>query len=93
VPARILRLTERFNRAVRHHGVTSGTPAGRALSDTLRAMQAAQLPGPQDAETMMPPVARYWFRRIPGHNLWLFFSFSETELTAVSLTRVPPIPL
>jgi len=41
----------------------------------------------------MPPVARYWFRRVPGHNLWLFFAFDQVELIAVSLTGRPPVPL
>jgi hypothetical protein len=56
-------------------------------------LQGETLPGPNDAETMMPPVAIYWFRRIPGHNLWLYFSFSDTSVTAVSLTQRPPVPL
>jgi hypothetical protein len=56
-------------------------------------MLTAELPGTQDAETLMPPAARHWFRRVPGQNLWLYFSFSETALFAVSLTRQPPIPL
>jgi hypothetical protein len=80
VPARILRLTERFNRDVRRLGATSGTPAGRAVSDLLRALLAAELPAAQDRETLMPPVARYWFRRVPGHNLWLYFAFSVRDL-------------
>ena len=92
MPARILRLTERFDRSVRRLAV-QGTAGGRALFSLLSAMQRAELPGPQDAETLFPPVARYWFRRVPGHNLWLFFAFSETELIVVSLSRTPPVSL
>ena len=51
------------------------------------------LPGPQDAETLMPPVARYWFRRVPGHNLWVYFAFDEGELIIVTVTARPPVPL
>jgi hypothetical protein len=69
------------------------TVSGRALNALLASMLAAELPGTQDAETLMPPTARYWFRRVPGQNLWLYFAFSETQLFAVSLTRQPPIPL
>ncbi|HTM45133.1 MAG TPA: hypothetical protein VL137_09280 [Polyangiaceae bacterium] len=90
--ARILRLTERFNLAVRRHGATSGTPAGRALASLLVTMQSGDLPGP-DTEAMMPPVARYYFRRLSGFNLWLFYSFDDSQLTAISLTTNPPIPL
>ena len=92
MPTRILRLSERFNRAVRRLGV-AGTPAGQALASTLVSMQQETLPGPLDAEAMMPPTAIYWFRRIPGQNLWLYFSWSNTELYAVSLTARPPVPL
>ena len=92
MPARILRLSERFNRAVRRLGV-AGSPAGKALASLLADLQREPLPGLQDAEAMMPPVAIYWFRRVPGHNLWLYFSWSDDELFAVSLSPHPPIPL
>jgi hypothetical protein len=55
-------------------------------------MQREVLPG-LDAEALMPPVARYYFRRVPGFNLWIFYAFDDTELVLVSLTRNPPIPL
>jgi hypothetical protein len=92
VSVRILRLTERFNRAARRLGV-SGTLAGVEVAKVLASIRRESLPSPQDAETMMPPVAIYWFRRVPGHNLWLYFSFSDDEVTAVTLTQKPPIPL
>jgi hypothetical protein len=90
---RIPRVTERFNRAVRRLGATSGSPAGVALNKTIRAMLSAKLPGPQDAEGLMPPVARYWFRRVPAFNLWLWFAFDDGELILVSLTDDPPVPV
>jgi hypothetical protein len=55
-------------------------------------MLAAELPG-SDREGLMPPVARYWFRRVPGHNLWLWYAFDDAELILVSLTSTPPVPL
>jgi len=64
-----------------------------ALAVLLRNMLSAELPGPQDAEALMPPVARYWFRRVPGQNLWLYFAFDDAELFAVSLTARPPVPV
>ena len=56
-------------------------------------MQREILPGPQDAETLVPPVLRYWFRRVSGFNLWLLFAFDDAELIAVGLTAKPPIPI
>jgi hypothetical protein len=88
-----LRLSERFNRSVRRLGAVGGTPAGAALGRLLATLLREELPGPQDAEALMPPVARYWFRRVPGQNLWLYFAFSEADLYAVSLTQRPPVPL
>jgi len=41
----------------------------------------------------MPPVARYWFRRVPGQNLWIYFAFDEAALYLVTLSGRPPIPL
>jgi hypothetical protein len=77
---------------VRRLGATSGTPSGKALSDLIRAMLSAELPGP-DREALMPPVVRYWFRRVPGHNLWLWYAFDDADLTLVSLTNIPPVPI
>lgn len=91
--ARRLEISERFDRAVRRLGVAAGSPAGRALASTLAAMRRANLPGPQDAETLVPPVRRRWFRRVPGQNLWLYFRFTDDALTASDLTDQPPIPI
>ena len=55
-------------------------------------MLVGELPGPQDREALMPPVARYWFRRVLGFNLWLWFAFDDAELRLVSLTDQPPTP-
>ena len=40
-----------------------------------------------------PPVARYWFRRVHGFNLWVWFAFDDSELILVSLTRQPRVPV
>ncbi len=41
----------------------------------------------------MPPTARYWFRRVPGQNLWIYFSFDDVTVYLVTLSAKPPIPL
>jgi len=42
---------------------------------------------------MAPPVARWWFRRVPGSNLWVLFTFDAVSVTLQSLTNNPLIPL
>lgn len=56
-------------------------------------MLTEPLPGAQDAETMYPPVRRYWFRRVPGLNLWVYFRFDDRELVAVDVSAKPPVPI
>jgi hypothetical protein len=73
-------------------GVTSG-PVATAIRATIVALAREPLPGAQDAETLMPPVARYWFRRVPGQNLWLYFAFDDVELFVVNISARPPVPL
>lgn len=90
---RIPKVGARFNRAVRRLGAHSGTSSGRALNSMIRAMLAEELPAPRDQEGLMPPVARYWFRRVSGQNLWLWFAFDEQQLILVSLTNTPPVPI
>ena len=91
--ARVPRLSPRFLARRRSLGVVKGAAASVAVGATIAALVREELPGPEDREGLMPPVARYWFRRVPGHNLWLWFSFDDDELEIVSLTAVPPIPL
>jgi len=89
---RLLTLTARFLKRRDALGVMAGAPAV-AVRATLVALARGPLPGPQDAETLMPPVARVWYRRVPGFNLWVFYDFSEAELVVVTLTARPPVPL
>ena len=90
---RTVRISQRFNRAVRRLGAAGGTPEGRALYGMIRGMLSEALPAAHDFETLMPPIARYWCRRVPERNLWLFFAFDENELALVSLTATPPAPI
>lgn len=89
---RLPRLSARFLSRREALGATSG-PVALAVARTIVALARGPLPGVEDAETIMPPVARYWFRRVPGHNLWVYFAFGETELVIVTLSARPPIPI
>jgi hypothetical protein len=46
-----------------------------------------------DYETLIPPVQRAWIRRVPGHNLWLFYRVREDVIFLLLVTRTPPVPL
>jgi hypothetical protein len=91
--ARSLTLTPGFRAGFRRIGVTSGTPLGRALGTTLAALSTADLPGPLDFEALIPPTRRAWVRRVPGRNLWVFYTFAAAEVRAVGLVDSPPVPL
>ena len=90
---RILRLTPRFDAAVRRVGIASGTATGRALGTTLAGIAKGELPGPLDYEAAIPPTRTAWVRRVPGHNLWIFYTFDVAAVRAVALTGSPPIPV
>lgn len=84
------RLTQRFQ--ARRLALGLKPSESMALARTIAALSREPLPGPQDHEALMPPVARYWFRRVLTANLWLWFAFDDRELVLVSLTRQPPVP-
>ncbi len=88
---RIARLTPRFYARRRSLGVAGDSAI--AVARTIGALTREPLPSPQDLEGMMPPVARYWFRRVPSFNLWVWFAFDDASVTVVSLTATPPVPI
>ena len=89
---RVINLSARFLSRRAALGVTSG-PAALAIRSTIVALAREPLPGAQDVETLMPPVARYWSRRVPGQNLWVYFAFDDFQLIIVNVTARPPVPL
>ena len=89
---RVLRIGSRYQRA-RARLVRPSTSGARGLAATIARLQSGELPGPLDAETLVPPVARWWFRRVPGANLWVLFTFDASSVTLRSVTDHPPIPV
>ncbi len=75
--------------------MVAGTPASQALGATLAALsEAASLPGLGDVEAMIPPTAWAYVRRVPGHNLWVWYrEGSSGELLVLNLTKIPPVPI
>jgi hypothetical protein len=61
---------------------------------TERALASAEvLPGPLDYETLIPPVARAWVRRVGGYNLWLYYRVREDVVYLLFVTSTPPVPI
>lgn len=89
---RVLGLTAHFLRQ-RSRFVVAGTPAAQALAGAIARLISGDLPGPNDAETLVPPVRQYWFRRVAGQNLWILFTFSDEQVTLRALLTKPPTPL
>ena len=74
--------------------LSGGTDRAAAVGRTIGALAVATaLPGPSDYEATIHPVGKAWVRRVGGRNLWLWYRFTDEELTLVTVTIEPPIPL
>jgi hypothetical protein len=92
--SRLLRLTTPYLRAADRLGVLHGTARGRAVARVLAELRTDEtLPRPDDAQAMRPPVRTAFVRRVPGRNLWLWYTLHGDVVFAVALTADPPIPL
>jgi hypothetical protein len=89
---RLLQLTENFHRAMRRLA-PAGSQSAQSLAATLGRIQGGVLPGPLDAEMLIPPVLRAWWRRVPGCNLWVMFTFDESAVRILGLLKTPPVPV
>lgn len=90
--SRVLSIAQAFHRA-RGRLVTPSTPAAQGLAATIGRLLTSDLPGPQDCETLVPPVRRYWVRRVVGCNVWVLYTFTDDSLVLRTLVSSPPIPL
>ncbi|HEY2408063.1 MAG TPA: hypothetical protein VGI10_18780 [Polyangiaceae bacterium] len=41
----------------------------------------------------MPKTLRVWARRVPGANLWMYYSFDAGEVRVLTVVGVPPVPI
>lgn len=82
-------------------GVSAGTAASREIAREVGRLEKADvLPLPGDMYTLLPdeqgPGASTavevlaHVHRVPNRNLWLWYWWTNTELTLVALTNVPP---
>lgn len=92
VGTRILRVSTTFRQSVARLGVLAGSPAHRAVSATMRALAASDLPGGGDFETSFSPGKAY-VRRVAGHNLWVVYRFDDQYVYAMTARGQPPVPV
>jgi hypothetical protein len=91
---RVVRLGARFRRAADRLGVVPGSNRAVAFGRLLAALaDAPELPGPDDIRALLPPVGDAFVRRVPGRNLWLWYTVRDEELVVVTLTADPPVPV
>lgn len=89
---RIPRLSPGFRRAMVRLNIASSTTRRRAVAATVRALAADDLlPASQDTVVEFRP-GRAYVRRVPGHNLWVWYRFDSTTVSIVSVSDQPPVP-
>src|SRR5688572_6870770 len=91
--ARRPRITSWYRRQI-DRVLTFGSERSLAVGRTVSALTSAEnLPGPGDFESHRKPIGRAWVRRVAGRNLWLWYRFSDDEVSLLTLTTEPPVPL
>ncbi len=89
---RITRLTPGFHRARQRLGLATGSTRGQAVAAVIRALSSAEtLPEHGDFETEFKP-GHAFVRRVPKHNLWIWYRVDTDYVTLVSITDDPPAP-
>lgn len=90
---RIPKLTRRYLRNAERLAVVPGSARGRAVGLTIAALGTeATLPAPGDTRALVPPTGEAFVRRVPGRNLWLWYTVTNDVVTVVGLTADPPVP-
>ena len=88
---RILRVSTTFRRSVERLGIKARSPAYRAVSSAMRALAAAELPGPGDFQTAFAPTHAY-ARRAGAFNVWLLYRFDDHHVFLLTARGEPPVP-
>jgi len=75
-------------------GIERGSGEWSAVAAVIRRLaEQADLPAPTDLPALLPPTHAAFARRVPGHNLWLWFTTSADRLVLVTITDTPPVPV
>lgn len=91
---RVLGIGLRYRESLERAGVVAGSPEARRLGATIRAIcEAGELPGPQDQDVPIPPIAKAYVRRVPGMNLWLYYDLRGEEVVILWVRQAPPVPI
>lgn len=90
---RQLRLGQQYLARARSAGGAPRTPQGAAVGQAIAKLAAADLPLAGDFESPIAPTGRAWVHRVTGTNVWLWYRFTDAELTVVTLTNNPPVPI
>jgi hypothetical protein len=94
--ARTPRLSPRFLAQRGVLGITQRSASSRALAAAIAdACSAEALPAPGDLTTLLDPDVRgvsllVHVRRVPGHNLWVWYRDTGGFLDLVDLIDHPP---
>jgi hypothetical protein len=71
-----------------------GSERSLAVARTVHTLtETEHLPGPSDFAAIAKPVGRAWVRRVGGLNIWLWYRFDDAEVTLLTVTTEPPLPL
>lgn len=91
---RAVRLTSRYRRNADRLSVVPGSARGRAVGLTIAALgDDDTLPGPDDVRAAIPPTGFAYVRRVPGRNLWIWYTFSGDQVALLCVTGEPPVPI
>jgi hypothetical protein len=91
--SRIPRLTRRYLRNAERLAVVPGSARGRAVGLTIAALGTDPvLPAAGDTRALVPPTGEAFVRRVPGRNLWVWYTVSGEAVSVVALTADPPVP-
>ena len=94
--ARTPRLSPRFLAQRSTLGIAQGSPASRALGAVLgTGLRGTGSPRPGDSTLLIDPEARgvsllVHVRRVPGHNLWVWYRQADDFVDFLELTGHPP---
>jgi hypothetical protein len=92
--ARLVRLKPLVHRRLRALGVRRASRSSAAIGATIASLaEAGKLPGVLDTASMVPTTTTAFVRRVAGHNLWLWYQATADEVTIITVTNTPPVPL
>lgn len=91
---RIVSFGARYRRAADRVGAVPGSTIGRDVGRTIAALAAADvLPGIADMEALIPPTSTAHVRRVPGRNLWIWYTATGNAVRVITITDSPPVPI